>query len=76
MGESVMFIQLESISKFCEAVKNRQFNRVGVTGNGKRRIKLYIVGKKMVYHSRCTYGRRNRGVCGVANPPGKIMGGF
>ena len=30
----------EPVSKFCEAVKNRQLNRVGVTGNGKRSINL------------------------------------
>ena len=30
----------EPVSKFCEAVKNRQLNRVGVTGNGKRSINV------------------------------------
>ena len=28
----------EPVSKLCEAVKNRQMNRVGVTGNWKRSI--------------------------------------
>ena len=30
----------ESVSMFCEAVKNRQLNRVGVTGNVKTSIHL------------------------------------
>ena len=30
----------EPVSKFFEADKNRQLNRVGVTGNGKRGINL------------------------------------
>ena len=35
----------EPVSKFCEAVKYRQLNRVGVTGNGKRSINIYIYYK-------------------------------
>ena len=31
---------VEPVSKLCETVKNRQLNRVGVTGNGKRSIHL------------------------------------
>ena len=50
----------EPVSKFCEAVKNRQMNRVGVTGNGKKSININRKNKKHIVH--CWHYRRVWGV--------------
>ena len=43
----------EHVSNFCEAVKNRQLNRVGVTGNNSKEKKYTFVDRRQRDGSAC-----------------------